>query len=160
MSVPTFNSFAAGARHLLSLRLGQQHTAMEAACVLVENQAKALIGTYQSAYSPFAAWQELADATKAQRVQLGYTENDPLLRSGDMRDSIDHLSSHTLGVVGSAEDVAVYQELGTPTIPPRSFLGLAAHLRAQDIANLLGRGVVATLVGGPQPQPNLLRLIP
>jgi phage gpG-like protein len=153
----TFGYFGQAAQHLLSLKLGQQHTAMEAACVLVENEAKGLIGNYQSAFSPFAAWPELAQATKDQRVSLGYSENDPLLREGDLRDSIDHLSAHTIGVVGSAEDVAVYQELGTAKIPPRSFLGLAAHLKAHDIASLLGHGVVGTLVGN---QAHLLRFTP
>ena len=55
---------------------------------LVEEEAKAEIGTYQDQAGPFIAWPELADSTKEDRTRQGFTENDPGLRSGAMRDSI------------------------------------------------------------------------
>jgi hypothetical protein len=45
-------------------------------------EARAMYGTYQP------GWQELAPRTQAQRVKLGYSPNDPLLRSGALRDAV------------------------------------------------------------------------
>ena len=67
-----------------------------------------------------------------------------------MRDSIEHVvvdSSH--GYVGSNDDKAVWQELGTSRgIPPRSFIGLAAHLEGPNVAKVAGKTLVATIGAG------------
>ena len=124
------------------------HAGLERAARIVEAEAKAEIGSYQQAAGPFAAWAELADTTKADRVAAGFGENDPLLRTGELRDSIGHVVRDNEAVVGSDSDIAVYQELGTSRIPPRSFLGGAAFRKAEDVANVLGASAVATLIGG------------
>lgn len=70
-----------------------------------------------------------------------------------MRDSIERRIEQsgflgvTEGAVGSDSDIAVYQELGTAKMPPRSFLGGAAFRMAEEVAEALGAGVVAALVG-------------
>ena len=125
----------------------ETHKALERAAKVVEAEAKREIGHYQSAAGPFAAWAELADSTKADRVAQGFTENDPLLRTGDLRDSITHAVGHHEAVIGSNSDVAVYQELGTRRIPPRSFLGGAMVRKSDTVAAILGAGVVKGLVG-------------
>lgn len=94
-----------------------------------EEVAKQAIGTY--AYE----WKQLALTTKADRVTQGYPANEPLLREGELRGSIESQAELTPygaeGVVGSASMIAVYQELGTSRgIPPRSFLG--ESLRRSD----------------------------
>lgn len=126
--------------------------ALELAARVVEKEAKAEIGHYQAAAGDFAAWAELAPRTKAERVALGFTENDPLLRTGGLRDSIGHeveMKGIASGeaVVGSTSDIAVYQELGTERIPPRSFLGGAAVRKSSKVAEICGAGVVKALVG-------------
>ena len=67
-----------------------------------------------------------------------------------MRDSIEHVvadSSH--GYVGSNDDKAVWQELGTSRgIPPRSFIGLAAHLEGPNVAKVAGKTLVAAIGAG------------
>lgn len=143
-----FHSLAEAALHLTKLRFEKQHGLMDEAAKIIQDEAKAIIGHYQTAYEPFGAWPELAESTKEQRVKLGFTENDPLLRTGKLRDSIERLASHDMAVVGSAEDEAVYQELGTTRIPPRSFLGIAAMKKGEEVANLIGEGIVGALVGG------------
>jgi phage gpG-like protein len=115
---------------------------------VVEKEAKAEIGHYQGAAGPFSAWPELADATKEDRLKSGFSENDPLLRTGELRDSIEHTAGVDEAVVGSNSDIAVYQELGTQHIPPRSFLGGAAVRKGEEVANILGRHVVKALAGG------------
>jgi phage gpG-like protein len=112
-----------------------KHAALEEACQIVEERAKGLIG------HPNGHWAPLKPETIAHKGGL----NMPLLETGDMRDSIAHTvvdSNH--GYVGSNDDKAVFQELGTSRgIPPRSFLGLAAQLEGPHVAH-----VVAQTVGG------------
>lgn len=138
--------------HLAAFPLHLHHQtekALEKAAELVEKEAKAEIGTYQGAAGPFAAWEELADATKDDRSKQGFPENEPLLRTGEMRDSIEHKVDGWAGeaAVGSDDDKAVWQELGTDKIPPRSFLGGAAFRKGPEVAKILGSSVVQALIG-------------
>jgi HK97 gp10 family phage protein len=120
-----------------------QHEVMEKACVMVEKEAKRVIGTYD--YN----WPALAEATIADRVAQGFAPDEPLLRTGEMRDSIEHrvetegLGMKTVGLVGTDNPIAKYQELGTRTIPPRSFLGEAAMHKEEEIHELFGSSVAA-----------------
>lgn len=123
------------------------HRGLERASRIVEDEAKREIGTYQDQAGPFGAWAELADATKADRVAKGFTENDPLLRTGDMRDTISHVVGRHEAAIGSDSEIAVYQELGTSRIPARSFLGGAAFRKAEEVATTLGHAAVLGLVG-------------
>jgi phage gpG-like protein len=124
-----------------------QHEALEKAARLVEAEAKREIGHYQGQAGQFVHWAELADSTKADRVRQGYAENEPLLREGDLRDSIAHVVRGNEAVIGSASEIAVYQELGTDKIPPRSFLGGALVRKSDQVAQILGEGAVKALVG-------------
>jgi hypothetical protein len=125
------------------------HKAMEKACLVVEKEVKAEIGTYQTAVGDFPAWAELADSTKEDRVRQGYTENDPLLRDGTLRDSVTHEvdADGSKGIVSSDSDIAVYQELGTSRIPPRPFFGGAAFRKAEHVQAILGTAMVGALAG-------------
>ena len=75
------------------------------------------------------------------------SEDDPLLRTGEFRDSIEHTVQDSVAQVGSNNDVAVYQELGTNRIPPRSFLGGAMAEKLGDVKQIIGESAVAALVG-------------
>lgn len=142
MSISDFVDHLKGAKS----RINQpNYSAMERACRVVEAEAKREIGTYQE------GWAELADSTKADRVRLGYSENDPGLRSGEMRDSIGHVVGHNEGVVGSDDDKLVWFELGTDKQPPRSVLALAAMHKSKEVAHILGAGVHAALAGSSVP---------
>lgn len=139
----------------LALQLGEiavaQHrmeaNALEKCAKLVEQRAKAKLGEYQDAAGPFAGWADLADATKADRVNKGYPEDDPLLRTGALRDSIEHTVQGSEAQVGSDEDTAVYLELGTKHMSPRSFLGGALAETLDDVKTIIGEDAVAALVG-------------
>lgn len=134
---------------------GAQRRAMEGAAIIVETEAKAELGHYQGVAGPFPAWPELADATKADRVAQGFTENDPGLRSGAMRDSIGHkVEEHGIGFraeVGSADPHMVFFELGTTKQPPRSVFGTAAFRKGEEAANHVGHAVFAAISGRPPP---------
>ncbi|HHA1936229.1 TPA: hypothetical protein ACOEP6_004741 [Enterobacter ludwigii] len=122
------------------------HTALEAGLEVVartiEEEAKEEIGVYQPAVGPFDAWAPLAESTKADRVRQGYSEDDPLLRSGELRDSISHRVMGLAAVVGSTDDKAVWQEYGTDRIPPRPFIGPAYVKSFHKITEMVGFAVM------------------
>jgi phage gpG-like protein len=96
--------------------------ALAKAASLVRTNARDAIGNESNGYG----WAALAESTIADKERKGYTAPAPLLRTGDMRDSIGITMGHRRAWVGSNDDVAVYQELGTNRIPPRSFIAKAA----------------------------------
>jgi len=110
--------------------------AMIRACVMVQSDAILRLGHYQAAVGPFPKWQQLAAETQAERTRLGYTPNDPLLRDGTLARSIQITIEGNTGYVGSDDPVAVYQELGTPRIPARPFLGPALFVNEYRIHKL------------------------
>lgn len=97
----------------------------------IEETAKEEIGVYQPAYGPFNAWAPLAESTKADRVRRGYSEDDPLLRSGELRDSIESEVIGLAAIVGTKNQIGLWQEVGTNRIPPRPFIG-PAYVRKVD----------------------------
>lgn len=137
------NLVTAEARMLVSLEHGLEKVAAK-----IDQAAKDKIGEYQAANGMHDAWPELADSTKADRLRQGYTENDPLLRSGELRDSISHETKGLEAAIGSTSDIAVYQELGTDKIPPRPFLGSAAYEHMDDVKKIIGGAVITGIGGG------------
>lgn len=87
-------------------------------------------------------WPALAASTVKEKEKLGYVNQvsatDPLLREGDMRDSIQVEQADLVVAVGSADKVALYQEMGTKHMPPRPFLGLAMRNSILEALDLLG----------------------
>ncbi len=67
---------------------------------------------------------DLAPSTQEERVRLGYTPNDPLVRSGGLRDSIQSAAVGPVAMAGSDDPIAEWQELGTATIPPRPAMAM------------------------------------
>lgn len=128
---------------------GQKHS-LEEACKIVEAEAKHELGTYQGAAGPFDAWPALAESTKAQRVAQGYSADEPGLRSGAMRDSIEHtVISHEEAEVGSNDDHLFWFELGTSKQPPRSVLGIAAIHSEEKVVHTISKHIVGAIEGKP-----------
>ena len=119
--------FTGMAQHMLY----QQHKALDAAGKILEDAAKDVIGTYDYGWTP------LAPSTLAKK-----NADTPLLETGEMRDSIERtVSPVAFGIlprgnvqVGSNNDKAVWQELGTSRIPPRSFLMETARRKGPEAA--------------------------
>ncbi len=88
---------------------------------LAQTMAASYIGHYQEGWPPLAA------STLADKAAKGFAVPAPLLRTGEMRDSIKReLDPVELEVVvGSSDPKALWQERGTSRIPPRPFLGPA-----------------------------------
>ena len=146
-----FKSLGAFAAHLLALHARDkivEHEALETACVQIEKRAKEKFGEYQAQAGQFAAWAPLAESTVDDRVSQGYSPDDPLLRSGETRDSIEHKVVGNEGHVGSDSDILLWLELGTEKMPARSTLGGAAFELGPTIAEEIGLEFVAFLSGG------------
>jgi phage gpG-like protein len=106
------------------------------ACELVAAEAKRVIG------EGYDFWPALAPSTLARKMM-----NTPLLETGELRASIEWNSSGNEGHVGSNNDKAVWHELGTVKIPPRSFLAGAAMAMEDKIHKMAARAVVAVIAG-------------
>jgi hypothetical protein len=120
------------------------------ACVMVATEAKRVIGTYDY------GWPQLAPSTLEKK-----SANTPLLETGEMRASIEWSTSHDgmEGHVGSNNDKAVWQELGTAKIPPRSFLAGALHHEAPAIVKMAGKVARATIAPGGLHGSELMELL-
>lgn len=110
--------------------------------------AKAKFGHYQRAVYKFPRWAPLSSVTRESRVAQGFSEDEPLLRTGATRDSIGYRVDGDDLVVGSSEPTMVYHEVGTKTEPPRPVLGPALYEARNDIREILGRATAIALVPG------------
>lgn len=168
-----FDSLGAFARHLRRVAaLGEEVTVdltLEAANI-VQKAAKARMGEYQDGVAGWPAWANLAQATVEDRLRKGFTPDDPLVRSGELRDSIAVSHVGTEAVVGSPEMVLYWQETGTQPgtwgknatsgIPPRPVLGPAGYLSKQKIGESTALAIMAWVAGLSWKRNPLKRLAP
>lgn len=126
------------------------HHGLEKVAQRIEATAKSEFGVYQAEQGAFPAWPELAEATKDDRVRQGYTENDPLLRSGELMNTVGHEVQGLEAAIGSTDEKMVFHEFGTSRMPARPVLGPAAFRNKAAIQKLVGAAVVAGLIGTDQ----------
>src|SRR5690348_1384126 len=95
---------------VLQARVGrleaEVHTTLVEGAEVIAKDARDKLGHYQGEVGPYPAWAPLSPSTQADRVAKGYTPNDPLLRSGDLRDSI------TVREVPEGARIGVFAESG------------------------------------------------
>jgi hypothetical protein len=148
--VKEFRSLLALSAHL-ALRVPvvaiELHHGLDRALQRIAKTARGEFGHYQDAVGAFPEWPELTDETQEERARLGFTENDPLLRSGAQRDSIRHETAGLEGAVGSTDEKMVYSEFGTATEPARPVLGPALLHNADIMRKLVGAAVTSGLIG-------------
>lgn len=149
----TYQSFGALARALnrAAAQMPLSYAAaMKAGAEAVATDAKSRIGHYQD------GWKRLAPSTVAEKTRLGFAGvplqggdggDNPLLRTGALRESIETEATAHMLVVGSASDILKYQEWGTRTLPPRPVLLPALHHTMPAVTALIGKAVTRTLEG-------------
>lgn len=107
-------------------------------------EAQSYLGHYQ------AGWKSLAASTLADKAAKGLPSPSPLLRTGHMQATIESRAeadgTGAMGVVGSNNLIAKYQELGTSKMPPRPFLSLAMS-RAGPVIEMVFGTVAARILG-------------
>lgn len=124
--------------------------ALEQVARKVEKTAKASLGEYQDAIGPFPEWAELAQATKDDRARQGFPEDEPLLRTGELRKGYDHETRGMTTRIGSPSEIAEYHEFGTAKMPPRPVLGPAVEHNKDFIIKTIGHAVTKGIVDGGQ----------
>ena len=154
----TFKSMSDFADHLIGLaaeaKVVVNHLADEAAAK-VEKIAKAEIGHYQPAVGPFRKWEDLADSTEFDKINKGFPVDAPLLRTGELRASIERTVSGNEAAIGSNDKRMEYHELGTVRIPPRAVLGPAAIRANKDMQPRFALTIAAWLGGRAWRRPRL-----
>ncbi|MGG6429439.1 hypothetical protein ACQ5TV_05590 [Acetobacter ghanensis] len=111
--------------------------------------ARDIVGRYQREdMGNIPAWAELTDGTKADRLKQGFTENDPGLRSGEMRAVYEARITDKPGIVlGNSDPVALWFEEGTPRQPPRPVIAVALFRKQMTITQRIARRFTAVLAG-------------
>lgn len=150
-----FDSFAGFATELVANEIKLKATEfvmLEKIGQVIEAQAKAEITHLQPETGPFEAWEPLAEVTIQRKEETSpYALNgdgNPGLHTGEMRDSYEHTVIGNTVHIGSDNDKAVWFELGTEKMPPRSVLGMAAVNKADKIVRYIGEATVVALTGG------------
>lgn len=109
-------------------------------------EARGYPGTYHG------YWPPLAESTLAEKGRLGYSPPDnPLLRTGELKDSITFGSAGLVGYVGSSDPKAAFHEMGTARMPPRPIYALAMERRLPDIIEAFNLLAAELLIGTGRP---------
>lgn len=115
-------------------------------------EARNEIGHYQrDDMGPLPPWAELADSTKADRLYQGFSENDPGLRTGEMRDSYTTQINGQQIILGSSDPVAEVFENGRLDAdhfqPPRPVIAVALYRKEEPITEQIARRIAQALAG-------------
>lgn len=101
---------------------------LEKAAAMLEEKAKAAIGSHEY------GWPALTPETIARKAN----GDTPLLETGELRDSIGHvIVSSEEAEVGSDSPKAEWHELGTPSIPPRSFIAETGRRHEEEAVSIV-----------------------
>jgi hypothetical protein len=109
--------------------------------------ALTLAGHYPGTYQP--GWAPLAESTLKDKADKGFPVPSPLKRTGEMAESYKkELELAELAVVvGSPEEKALWQEMGTSRIPPRPVVATAMSNSLPYAADVFGEIAVGLLTG-------------
>ena len=133
---------------------------------LIKQEAKSLPGHYQAGGGGLPDWQELHDVTKEDRAHLGFPENDPEERTGELRAAIGSSVQDGAALVGVPSKIvgdgtprSPYRDIGKVMLaqemgigmPRRSILGLATFRKAHEAINAAARSVIYAIAGRDPP---------
>ncbi len=86
-----------------------------------------------------------ADIRQALSTPPGGPHDYPWRETGMLQSSIATEIDGLTALIGSTDEVALHQEYGTATIPPRPFLAPLAETHAEPAAQAIGQAVVTAL---------------
>jgi HK97 gp10 family phage protein len=114
---------------------------VEKACKIIQAKAKSAIGKEHE------EWVPLAESTITDKARHGFATPKPLLRSGELRDSIEYTVHGNEGCVGTDKKEAPFLEFGTSRMPARSFLVSSAIASEDKIHRTAAATTIAALSG-------------
>ena len=130
----------------LAVEMPKRHqAALKVGAMIIEAEAKHEMGRYQDAAGPFVEWRLLAVRTVEDRIRKGFTPDDPLYRTGSLRQSIEHKVIGDTAHIGSDDIRARLLEMGDNRVPPRSYLGGAAVRKGEEASLAVAAMVLAPL---------------
>lgn len=102
------------------------------------------------------AWAPLSPATQDDRVAKGFTPDDPLLRTGALRDAIEirpidedailvGVFDPELAVIAGAMELGYHNVRANKIVPPRSFIRGSAFESEVEIGESIGRAYKESL---------------
>jgi hypothetical protein len=105
----------------------------ETVMTVIALEAKDAIGTYDF------GWPQLSPFTQADRASRGFSPNEPLKRTGELQESVvgeaEIAAYGAVGVVGSADPVAVFHEFGTKNMPARAIFSTAMLRGIEEVGS-------------------------
>jgi hypothetical protein len=114
---------------------------LEKAAQMVEKRAKGMIG-----HEHDGLWPPLSESTLKDKAAHGYKTPAPLLRSGEFRDSFEHVVQGHEAEVGTNDPRGPWFEFGTSKMPPRPVLvpaAIAVEGRIHRMATAVTIGVLS-----------------
>ena len=146
----------------VSMRAAERH-AMEDAALMFRDEARLMLGSEQTGAGGLKTWEPLSEFTQQRRVQLGYTADEPLLMSGTLYGEIAASWGQREARMGVPSkmvddksrpgrsvdigDVAIWNEFGTITQEPRSFIALTGVRHGEQAVRMIGRMMERLLAG-------------
>lgn len=137
-----FNGWEDFADHLDGVALQLKAAPIEAAHVTAPVMADAV----QEIFGHDPPLQTLAESTQTERVRLGYTPNDPLVRDGTLRESVEFEAIENIAGTGSSSFIAPIHEYGNAHIPPRPAFHLG-FLSAYPYLQRIWKGIIGQAIG-------------
>jgi hypothetical protein len=139
----TFDQFTATLTKSMATTIPRLEVGLDKVGELAQTLAASYPGHERSEWAP------LADSTLEDKREHGWPVPSPLKRTGDMADSVEkELDASALEVVvGSREMKALWQEMGTPHIPPRPFLALGMKNTLPYAEDVFGEIAIRILSG-------------
>jgi hypothetical protein len=143
-----FNQFESFIRRKPLYSISQSDEIVEEALTIsaefIKEKVKEKFGHYQQ------GWEQLSEATKEDRVRQGYTPNDPLLRSGHLRSTVEMNVVGRSASVGSNDPIMIYQEKGTTNtgwqgakgIPPRPVFLLTQQENGEEAVHMFVKNYI------------------
>lgn len=157
----TFNDFLEAALHIGGRAAALDNaieSALEAVGKHVEEVIEEKFGEYQDAAGDYPKWKALAESTQKERTRLGFAPNEPLLRKGNLRESISYVTDsgpiEDSVTIGSTSQIVFFHEVGyfnartQRFVEPRATHGPALIEERDEIRGLLGTAVVMGMTRG------------
>ena len=120
---------------------------IEEAAVIGLHEAAEIIKTEAQAWigEDHETWDPLAESTLKEKAAAGYEVPKPLLRTGELRDSIKIETQGLNAEIGTDHFLGPIHEHGTQHVPPRPFLGPALMSKGNEAVAVIEASIARAI---------------